>query len=200
MPLGFNSRPAADDERVLRIRYHATGPAGGTFSDPDHDDIGFYAVVDFEHIRTGWILFESGFAPDIHWDDQLGTPGPKPGAGHKRGLGVRVWCVDPDIGLRELITNGAGICAAIDKVYCEFEFAPQRAQGLLPLVECTAIIARETPFGTIYDPEFTNREWQSRPPRLSPPQSSPQPQRPPPQSGAPGLPARRDELDDNIPF
>jgi len=54
--------------------------------------------------------------------------------------------------LRKLTTNNAGLCTAIDKIYREFEFAPERAQKLVPLVECADTIPSNTTFGTIYDP------------------------------------------------
>ena len=103
---------------------------------------------------------------------------------------------EPDIGLRELTTNNAGLCAAIDKIYSEFEFAPQRAQGLVPLVEVVSITPSETNFGTVFDSEFAIIDWQPRPRELTPPP----PSKPPPTPTLPGLPAVRNDLDDDIPF
>ena len=195
MPLGFNSRPPAED-RVPYLRYFATGARGGTFADRDDDDIAVIALFDFENIRTGWLLFETGMPPDLHWDATPGEPGPKPGQGHRRGLCVRIFFPDGR-GVRELTTSTAGLCAAIDKIYSEFGFAPQRAQGLVPLVECTNVTPSETSFGTIFDPEFTIVDWQPRPRLLMPPTKA---RRATQSAKSPGLPARRDELDDAVPF
>ena len=195
MALGFGPRSIAP-----YIRYTAMGARGGTWSDRDHDDIVFAALVDLEYPKTGWLLFETGLPPDLHWDAKLGEPGPKPGKGHKRGLSLRMFFPEPDIGLRELTTNNAGLCAAIDKLYTEFEFAPERAQGLVPLIECTDFVASETSFGTITDPVFAITEWQPRPRELTPLPATPRAANPAAQPGSTALALRRDDLDDDVPF
>jgi hypothetical protein len=161
MALGFGPRSTTADF-VPYVRYNAMGVHCGIWSDRDHDDIAFVALSDLEHIKTGWLLFETGLPPDLHWDASLGQPGPRPGKGHKRGLCLRLFFPEAGIGLRELTTNNAGVCAAIDKIYSEFEFAPERAQGLVPLVEC---ISSETSFGAIFDPVLAIIGWRPRPPR-----------------------------------
>jgi hypothetical protein len=103
------------------------------------------------------------------------------------------------IGLRELTTNNGGVCAAIDKIYSEFESAPERAQGLVPLVEVTDIVSSETNFGVVFDPVLTIMGWQPRPHELTPPavvaKPVPRPTLPP------ALPALGDrDLDDKIPW
>jgi hypothetical protein len=114
MALGFGPRSSADFAPYLR--YNAMGARGGTWSDRDHDDIVFVALTDLEHIKTGWLLFETGLPPGLYWDASQGQPGPRPGKGHKRGLCLRMFFPEAGIGLRELTTNNAGVCAAIDKI------------------------------------------------------------------------------------
>jgi hypothetical protein len=193
MALGFDPRGTANFARYLR--YNAMGERGGTWSDRDHDDITFPALADLEHIRTGWLSFETGLPPDLHWDASLGQPGPRAGKGHKRGLGLRLFFPEAGIGLRELTTNNAGVCAAIDKIYSKFEVAPERAQGLVPLVECTDVIPSETSFGVIFDPVLAIIDWRPRPHELAPVAAAKTaPQRSPP------APALGRDLDDEISF
>jgi hypothetical protein len=196
MALGFTRRSAPADF-VPYIRYNAMGALGGTWSDRDNADVTLIALCDLEHIKTGWLLFETGLPPDIHWDVSLGQPGPRPGKGHKRGLCLRLFFPEAGIGLRELTTANAGLCAAIDKIYSEFESAVERTQGLVPLVECTDIVPSETNFGTIFDPVLAIIEWRPRPHELTPPPAAANPASQP----RPSVPALgRDDLDDAIPF
>ena len=194
MALGFGPRSTADFAPYLR--YTAMGERGGTWADRDHDDITFVALADLGYIRTGWVLFETGMPPDFQWDAALGQPGPRPGKGHKRGLCLRLYFPEAGIGLRELTTNNAGVCAAIDKIYSEFEFAPERAQGLVPLVECTDIVSNETSFGVIFDPVLAIVGWRPRPHELTP---APATTKNATQSRPSALALGRD-LDDEIPF
>jgi hypothetical protein len=77
MPLGFGRRSTPADFTPY-IRYNAMGALGGTWSDRDHADISFVALTDLENIKTGWLLFETGLPPNLHWDASLGQPGPRP--------------------------------------------------------------------------------------------------------------------------
>jgi hypothetical protein len=193
MALGFEPRSTSADY----IRYNAMGARGGTWSDRDHDDIAFVALCDLENVRTGWLLFETGLPPDIHWDVALGQAGPRPGKGHRRGLYLRLFFPEAGVGLRELTTNNAGVCAAIDKIYTEFELAPERAQGLVPLVEVVDTVTSESNFGTIFDPVFAIVGWRPRPHELTPP--PPPSTAPKPKLAALAL-GHDDDLNDKIPF
>ncbi len=194
MGLGFNRRTVSADF-IAFIRYHSMDPAGGTWSDRDRDNIPFVALADFEHIKSGWSLIEAGYPPDHHWDAVLGKPGPKPGKGYKRSLCLRLFFLDPDIGLREWTTNAGGVCAAISDIYTQFEIAPERAQGLVPLVECIDMQKSEASWGTIYEPIFRIAAWQPRPPELAPPGA------PPAGKSGSHLPATvDDDLNDEVPF
>ena len=101
------------------------------------------------------------------------------------------------VGLRELTTNNAGVCAAIDKIYTEFELAPERAQGLVPLVEVVDTVTSESNFGTIFDPVFAIVGWRPRPHELTPP--PPPSTAPKPKLAALAL-GHDDDLNDKIPF
>jgi hypothetical protein len=197
MALGFTRRSTPADFAPY-VRYNAMGVRGRMWSDRDHDEIVFVALCDLEHIKTGWLLFETGLPPDLQWDTALGQPGPRPGKGHKRGLCLRLFFPETGIGLRELTTNNAGLCAAIDKIYGGFELAPERSQNLVPLVECTDIVTSESNFGTIFDPVLAIVGWRPRPHELVPLPAA----NPTPQPGARGVVVigRDDDLDDKIPF
>jgi hypothetical protein len=196
MSLGFSAR---NENFAAYVRYNSMGPRGGTWSDRDHDEIALVALFDLENIRTGWLLFETGMPPDIYWDERLGQPGQRPGRGHKRGLGVRLFFPEAGMGLRELTTNNSGLCLAVDKIYAEFERAPERAKGLIPFVECTDVVSSETGFGTIYDPVLAIVEWRPRPHELIPPPAAVKPSPKPKPSTAIAL-GQDSSLDDDIPF
>jgi hypothetical protein len=200
MALGFGRRSTPTDF-VNFVKYSAMGDRGGTWSDKDHPAIFFSALADFEYIKTGWLLFEAGLPPDFRWDVVLGQKGRSPGKGYKRGLCLHLFFPEAGIGLRELITNNAGVCSALDGIYGLFEHAPERAQGLLPLVEHIDTVPSDTTFGTIYDPVLEIIGWQPRSHELAPPPPSaavPAP-RPSP-TLALGRNGTDSDLDDKIPF
>ena len=84
--------------------------------------------------------------------------------------------------------------AAIE-IYSEFEFAPERAQGLVPPVEQTDIISSSSSVGVIHDPVLAIVGWRPRPHELTPPLATTAA----PRSSPPGLALGRDSLDDIIP-
>jgi hypothetical protein len=168
MPLYTGPRRSDSADRVPYLRYDATGPSAGTFSDAIDVDIVFNCLVDFEDIWTGWGLLEKGVAPVWTWDEAIDKPAPQPGKGHRRAFSLRVFFPDGR-GLRELTSNNQGLFAAFAKIYDEgFEHARERTMGLVPLVTCTAFASSESPYGTIVDPQLAIVSWQPRPPALTP--------------------------------
>ena len=84
MSLGFNGRSTYADF-VPYIRYTAMGERGGVWSDRDHDDIVFLALCDLEQIRSGWLLFETGYLPIFIGTRCWGSPDPGPVKGTAAG-------------------------------------------------------------------------------------------------------------------
>jgi hypothetical protein len=201
MPL-YTGAPRID--RVPYLRYDAMGPLASQFSDAQDTDIPFHGLCDLEDIWTGHGLFERGLPPLWVWDPAIDKPAPKPdGKGFKRGFSLRVF-FPGGRGVRELTSVNQGLFAAIAKIYDgEFEFAPERQQGLVPLLEAVDFTRSESPFGTITDPVFAIFSWEQRPPELrprgSPPASPPPANSTKPPSALSDARADRD-LDDEIPF
>lgn len=54
------------------------------------------AVFDLEHIKTGWISFAQGMAPEVVWDNGAKAPRPHTDAEWKRGFEVEVYRVPAD--------------------------------------------------------------------------------------------------------
>jgi hypothetical protein len=93
------------------------------------------AIFDLEHIVSAWILFEEGVPPDIARDSDDG-PAPRPSARHKRGFEVRVFSPNNIGGLRDFSSNSNVVNKGMAELYAEFKDAPERKEGLVPLVRC----------------------------------------------------------------
>jgi hypothetical protein len=199
MPLYTGPRRTSSADWAPYLRYDAIGPNAGKFSDKDDSDIVFHCLVDLEDSWTGWGLLEKGLPPVWTWDEAIDKPAPQPGKGHRRAFSLRLFFPDGR-GLRELTATNQGLFAAFAKIYDgEFEYARERAMGLVPLVELADLVESESPYGTIVDPAFAIVSWQPRPPELAPRSRPPAPandSKPP----APALASVRSDLDDDIPF
>jgi hypothetical protein len=199
MPLYTGPRRNTTADRVPYLRYDALGPNAGRFSDAQDIDIAFCCLVDFEGIWTGYGLLEKGLPPIWTWDEAIDKPVKQPGKGHRRAFSLRVF-FPHGRGLRELTSTNQGLFAALAKTYDgEFEYAPERAAGLVPMVELVDIVTSESPFGTVHDPVFAIVGWEPRPPELAPRGAPPAPAANDKPSQAVALRADAD-IDDTIPF
>jgi hypothetical protein len=198
MPLYTGPRRNAAD-RVPYLRYDAIAPNAGQFSDAQDVDIPFHCLVDFEGIWTGWGLLERGMPPLWVWDAAIEKPAPRPAKGYRRAFSLLVF-FPHGRGLRELTSANQGLFAAFAKIYdAEFEHAPERAAGRVPVVELTDLVSSETAFGTVYDPVFAIIGWEPRPPEMTVRGAPPAPAPNGKPSQAVALKADA-ELDDELPF
>jgi hypothetical protein len=155
------------------------------------------AIFDLATIRTGWIHFAEGEPPQTAWDTN-GAVAPKPAnmPKAKRGFSVNVFA--PKLGgVREFSSTANGAIVGVRDLYNEqFENAPERLQGKVPVVKCEKVLPQKTKFGTNYEPKLRILKWVDRPPGL--PQSSPKPE----PKVAPAAPkgAVSSDLDDDTPF
>jgi hypothetical protein len=157
------------------------------------------AIFDLATIKTGWIHFTEGEPPQTVWDTN-GAVTSKPAnmAKAKRGFLVSVFA--PKLGgLREFSSTSNGAIIAVRDLYNnQFENAPERLEGKVPVVKCEKILPVKSKFGTNYEPVLKIVKWVDRPPGL--PVESPFVNEPPP---VPPRPQRSDftgELDDELPF
>jgi hypothetical protein len=155
------------------------------------------AIFDLATIKTGWIHFVEGEPPQTAWDSN-GAVASKPAAmpKAKRGFAVNVFA--PKLGgLREFSSTSNGAITAVRDLFdSQFENAPERRDGKVPVVRCEKIMPVKSKFGTNFEPVLKIVKWVDRPVGL--PQASPVPE----PAIAPAAPAGkvRDELDEEIPF
>ena len=155
------------------------------------------AIFDLATIKIGWIYFAEGEPPQTAWDTN-GAVTPKPAnmPKAKRGFSVNVFA--PKLGgLREFSSTSNGAIIAVRDLYNEqYENAPERHEGKVPVIKCEKVLPTKSKFGTNYEPVLQILKWVGRPPGL--PQSSPEPE-PKVEPAAPKG-AVSGDLDDDIPF
>lgn len=120
-------------------------------------------VADFANIKTGWILFLEGQAPSREWDADLKTPAPKPSDKHKRGFSVRLFSKASFNGVVELSSSSMHLCASINELYKQYDEAPEKSKGKLPVVKYTGSTPMKDKMGTNYKPNFVIEKWVDRP-------------------------------------
>lgn len=169
MPLNLTPRTTGDF--VAFLKYN--GKAGRWYI---RNDIGeeievrdLTAIFDLENIKTGWILFAEGTAPDTLWDPDKSHAAQQPSPAHRRGFAVNVFSAQKLGGLREFSSNSNASIISITDLYAEFEKSPERAQGLVPVVTCESVEPIKSKFGTNYQPVLKIVKWVPRPSELPTP-------------------------------
>jgi hypothetical protein len=154
-------------------------------------------IFDLALIKTGWIYFAEGEPPVTEWDSN-GAAAAKPlnTPKAKRGFAVNVFA--PKLGgLREFSATSNGAVIAMRDLYdTQFETAPERFEGKVPVVTCESVLPVKSKFGTNYEPVLKIIKWVDRPEGLPQPLA---PQPPPPAARPQAKPVDAD-LDDDIPF
>ena len=120
-------------------------------------------VADFSSIKTGWLLFLEGQAPDNTWDADLSNPAPKPSDKHKRGFKLRLFSGQHFGGVVELSSSSMHLCASINDLYTQYEAGAASNQGMLPVVKYTGSTPMKDKMGTNYKPNFVIEKWVPRP-------------------------------------
>ena len=146
-------------------------------------------LMDLANIRTGWLRFLEGQAPERVIDPSLDRTAPNPGQGFKRGFVVN--CFSPKFfgGLVELASASIHTSNAVRDVYAVFEEQAGAVEnrGKVPLIACTGSAPMKDQYGTNYRPKLEVVRWVERPAELpdaspveddevwkgAPPQSSP---------------------------
>lgn len=125
-------------------------------------------LIDLANIRTGWLRFVEGQAPERTIDPALDRVAPNPGQGFKRGFVVN--CYSPKFfgGLVELSSASVHTANAIREVYAVFEEQAGAVEnrGKVPLVACTGSEAMKDRYGTNYKPKLELIRWVDRPAEL----------------------------------
>lgn len=163
MPLNLEPRTG---EFTPYLKFN--GKAGRWYTKTDAGDeievSNMTAIFDLAQIKTGWILYTEGAAPDAVYDN--GSVAPQPSPKHKRGFAVIAFSPKELGGVREFGSTSNGAIIAIKELHEAFEASPEAAQGLVPVVKCENIIPVKSKFGTNYQPEFKITKWVPRPEAL----------------------------------
>lgn len=162
MPL--NIEPRTGEDFMPFVKYDAK--AGRWFSKGDGEEISevrdMTAIFDLDNIKLGWLLFTEGGAPDAKWDN--GSISAQPSPKHRRGFSVNLFSPQKLGGLRELRSNANASIIAIKDLYeQQFENAPERQKGLVPVVTCETVIPVKAAKGTNYQPVLKIVKWVPRP-------------------------------------
>jgi hypothetical protein len=164
MPLNLTPRTSEDFIPYLKFN----GKAGRWYSKNDdgveYEIQNMTALFDLAQIKTGWILFTEGAAPDIVWDN--GATAVQPTPKHKRGFSLNAFSPKELGGIREFSATSNSAIIAIRELYDRYENAPEAKKGLVPLVKCESVMPVKSKFGTNYQPIFIIVKWVPRPEAL----------------------------------
>lgn len=141
-------------------------------------------VADFANIKTGWFYFAAGSAPEKIIDPSLTQRAEKPNRTYqdkdgkqkdcfKRGFLLNVLIKAPVANVYELSSTAEAICTAISALYTQYTEAPEKAQGLLPVVQVTGANPVTGKHGTNYTPVFQIAKWVARPAEFGAPKAAP---------------------------
>ncbi len=124
------------------------------------------AVFDMPNIKTGVMKFAAGMAPDYIFDTKIGTgdaQAPEGVSGYKRGFRILVFAEKAFNGVREFAATAGIVNDAMNALWDAYDAAPEKAQGQVPIVSCTAITPVESKHGTNYAPTLSIVGWAARP-------------------------------------
>lgn len=130
-------------------------------------------LMDLKNIRTGWLRFVEGQAPERIIDPALDRVAPNPGQGFKRGFVVA--CFSPKFfgAWVEMTSASIHTSNTIRDVYALFEEQAGAVgnAGKVPVVACAGADAMKDKYGTNYRPKLELVRWADRPAEL--PDASP---------------------------
>jgi len=126
-------------------------------------------LLDLKNIRTGWLRFREGQAPERVIDPSLDRAAPSPGEDFKRGFVVAAYSPKFFGGAVEFSSASIHLSNAIRELYAVFEENGAKAEnrGKLPLVSCTGSEAMKDKYGTNYRPTLELVKWVDRPADLA---------------------------------
>lgn len=164
------------DARAGRIfRVDRSDASGQWVNDNVEITANFQAVIDLENIETGWLNFPTAAAPDIK-TVKMGQPLPdRPSTKHRGGFRVVMLLGRQSGGdVREMAANAKVSTDGMDELHTAYMAAPERAQGLLPVIKLGGVKTITTSgvkdgqkvSSTNYQPVWAIVKWVPRPPEL----------------------------------
>jgi hypothetical protein len=130
-------------------------------------------LIDLKNIRTGWLRFREGQAPERVIDPSLDRVAPSPAEDFKRGFVVTAFSQKFFGGAVEFSSASIHLSNALRDVYAAFEEQSGKAEnrGKVPVVACTGSDPMKDKYGTNYRPHLEVVKWVDRPAEL--PDTSP---------------------------
>lgn len=130
------------------------------------------AVFDLANIKTGWISFAQGMAPESVWDNGEKKPRPHSDAEWKRGFEVEVYAPKTfgDEAPRTFMTSAVGACKGLQELYVEYEEQRDGVDpndgGKVPLCKFTGSEKVSVGKGNTSIPQLKIVKWIDRPDAL----------------------------------
>jgi hypothetical protein len=90
-------------------------------------------LMDLAQIEIGWLSYTGG-TPDLQMVPFGAALPPPPSKEHRQGFRVRVFAPKLLGGLREFASSAKVVISAMDVLHSAYEAAPERSQGLVPVV------------------------------------------------------------------
>lgn len=164
MPL--NLEPRASGDFIPYLKYNAKAGRWYTKNDAgdEYEVRNMTAIFDLAQIKTGWLLFADGMAPEKVWDN--GKVAEQPGPKFRRGFAVNAFSPKELGGVRELSATSNVMIIAIKELHETFEAAPEAAKGLVPVVTCESVSPVKGARDTNYAPVLKITKWVPRPEAL----------------------------------
>jgi len=182
--LGSDFLPLVNyNAKAGRLKYSQRVEVNGRW-EKQEEDVSFQQpafVADLENIQVGWLFFRAGVAP-VRALVKIGQPIPPCPLGDygvdergnaakpKQGFALRV--LDGNRTVREFSSNANAVLGAIDSLHSQYEAAPEKAQGLVPVVQFQGATEVKGKHGSNYTPNFAIIKWVPRPEELSAPGSA----------------------------
>lgn len=128
-------------------------------------------AVDFDNIKTGWVLYQEGQAPQRLWDVN-GVRQPRPQdvglAKWKEGFEVSVYggdviqTIGDKLGLREFGGSSGSLINGILKAHALYTASKAANIGNVPVFNVTGVVPVKTAKATNYEPVFQLEKWVPR--------------------------------------
>lgn len=137
-------------------------------------------VPSLDRIRTGWMYFLAGSAPQFVWHPSLTQKVARPEGVDKEGkplfkegFKVELFSTNSFGGVVEFSSSSQIVREALNAIYIAYEEGKATNQGKLPVVETTGVTAVKSKHGTNFAPNFKIVKWIETPKEFSMAQSQP---------------------------
>jgi hypothetical protein len=126
-------------------------------------------LLDLKNVRTGWLRFREGQAPEQVIDPSLDRSAPSPGEDFKRGFVVTAFSPKFFGGVVEFSSASIHLSNSMRELYAAFEeqSAKPENRGKVPVVACTGSEAMKDKYGTNCRPRLEIVKWVDHPADLA---------------------------------